>query len=94
MAWTDYQGYLCEKLNQLTARMLSSREIYIGYQLRLNLDSEDAGALTKTLTIKYARDPSRASLFNHASMAHNNHIFFEAMVRSLPTICSFPIFNV
>lgn len=29
--------------------------------------------------IKYARQPSMASLFNHASMAHNNHFFFSTL---------------
>ena len=32
---------------------------------------------TKKIIINYARDPMNASLFNHASMAHNNHFFFR-----------------
>lgn len=31
----------------------------------------------KHLVIAFARDPMAASLFNHASMAHNNNFFFE-----------------
>ncbi|MCJ1387879.1 hypothetical protein MMC18_000722 [Xylographa bjoerkii] len=45
----------------------------------LTAHSSDEHALTKTLAIKYARDPSKASLFNHASMAHNNFQFFSAL---------------
>jgi superoxide dismutase, Fe-Mn family len=33
----------------------------------------------KNLLIKYARQPSMASLFNHASMAHNNHFYFSCL---------------
>jgi Fe-Mn family superoxide dismutase len=34
---------------------------------------------TKRLLVKYAREPSRAMLFNYASMAHNNHFFFRSL---------------
>ncbi|KFY28159.1 hypothetical protein V493_03069 [Pseudogymnoascus sp. VKM F-4281 (FW-2241)] len=40
---------------------------------------EDYSSSTKNLLIKYARQPSMASLFNHASMAHNNHFFFSTL---------------
>jgi Fe-Mn family superoxide dismutase len=33
----------------------------------------------KSLLIKYARQPNMASLFNHASMAHNNHFYFNCL---------------
>lgn len=33
----------------------------------------------KDLTIQFARDPMNASLFNHASMAHNNQFFFDGL---------------
>lgn len=33
----------------------------------------------KALLLKYARDPQNASVFNHASMAWNNHFFYQAM---------------
>ncbi|SLM36220.1 fe superoxide dismutase [Lasallia pustulata] len=58
IAWTQYQGHMVHKLNQLTSGTV------------------DANALTKALLIKYARDANKAALFNHASMAHNNHLFF------------------
>ncbi|MCJ1282084.1 hypothetical protein MMC26_001407 [Xylographa opegraphella] len=45
----------------------------------LTAHTSDETALTKNLAIKYARDPSKASLFNHASMAHNNHHFFSTL---------------
>ncbi len=33
----------------------------------------------KQIVTTYARDPMNASLFNHASMVHNNHFFFSAL---------------
>jgi superoxide dismutase, Fe-Mn family len=33
----------------------------------------------KDLAIQFARDPLNASLFNHASAAHNNHWFFKTL---------------
>lgn len=33
----------------------------------------------KQIALQFARDPMAASLFNHASMAHNNHFFFQAL---------------
>jgi Fe-Mn family superoxide dismutase len=33
----------------------------------------------RAIAIQYARDPLNASLFNHASMAHNNHFFFQGL---------------
>lgn len=35
--------------------------------------------LMKQLLIKAARSPSEASMFNHASMAHNNKFFFDCL---------------
>ncbi|KAK1087204.1 hypothetical protein LTR33_001167 [Friedmanniomyces endolithicus] len=61
IAWTDYQGLLVEKLNELTAG-----EPYENY-------------LTKDIALQFARDPMSASLFNYASMAHNNHHFFSTL---------------
>lgn len=34
---------------------------------------------SKSLSIQFARDPMAASLFNHASMAFNNHFFFSGL---------------
>ncbi|MCJ1399657.1 hypothetical protein MMC11_002859 [Xylographa trunciseda] len=45
----------------------------------LTAHTSDEHALTKSLAIKYARDPSKASLFNYASMAHNNFQFFSTL---------------
>jgi Fe-Mn family superoxide dismutase len=39
----------------------------------------DENADDKALLLKYARDPQSASVFNHASMAFNNHFFFQAL---------------
>ncbi|KAG9244584.1 superoxide dismutase [Calycina marina] len=61
MAWTQYQGYMIERLNNLVA----------GGQWQ-NAD-------VKQIAINYARDPNSAPIFNYASMAHNNHFFFEAL---------------
>lgn len=35
--------------------------------------------LPKDIAIEFARDPLNASLFNHASMAHNNHFFYKGL---------------
>ncbi|KAL9614290.1 MAG: hypothetical protein Q9167_001246 [Letrouitia subvulpina] len=42
----------------------------------------DENVDTKTLLLKYARLASHAALFNHASAAHNNHIFFSSLTPS------------
>lgn len=41
--------------------------------------ADDYSSTPKNLLIKYARQPNMASLFNHASMAHNNHFFFSCL---------------
>ncbi|KAI9818027.1 MAG: hypothetical protein M1827_000651 [Pycnora praestabilis] len=54
---------------------------------KLNLltgGTPDENATTKTLLLNYAREADMASLFNHASMAHNNHFFFNCL-SSKPT---------
>lgn len=33
----------------------------------------------KSIAIKFARDPNSAPIFNYASMAHNNHFFFQSL---------------
>ncbi|PGH17860.1 hypothetical protein AJ80_04683 [Polytolypa hystricis UAMH7299] len=45
----------------------------------LTAGTPDENASPGTLIIKYARDASMASLFNYASMAHNNHFFFNCL---------------
>ncbi|KAL1966398.1 hypothetical protein VTN77DRAFT_4540 [Rasamsonia byssochlamydoides] len=52
---------------------------------KLNLltqDTIDADATPGELLIKYSKRPEMASLFNYASMAHNNHFFFNCLSRS------------
>ncbi|KAI9823735.1 MAG: hypothetical protein M1832_002292 [Thelocarpon impressellum] len=39
----------------------------------------DEGATAKTLLLNSARQADKAALFNHASMAHNNHFFFNCL---------------
>ncbi|KAL1957581.1 hypothetical protein VTO42DRAFT_5692 [Malbranchea cinnamomea] len=49
---------------------------------KLNLltnGTRDEDVPTGSLIVKYARDPNMASLFNYASMAHNNHFFFSCI---------------
>ncbi|KAK4693590.1 superoxide dismutase, Fe-Mn family, partial [Lecanoromycetidae sp. Uapishka_2] len=60
-AWTEYQGYIVQRLNSMTA------------------DTKDDKRPTKDILIEYARNPAFASLFNHASMAWNNHCFFSTL---------------
>lgn len=45
---------------------------------------------TKSIVLKFARDPMNASLFNHASMAHNNHFFMDALSTSPQTLDQCP----
>ncbi|KAL8814183.1 MAG: hypothetical protein Q9223_006572 [Gallowayella weberi] len=52
--------------------------------------TKDENTKTKDLLIKYARDPNRAALFNYASAAHNNHLFFETLVTLLPPLSLHP----
>lgn len=47
-------------------------------------------APVKALTLQFARDPTSASIFNHASMAHNNHFFFSAFSTSPNTLERYP----
>lgn len=61
IAWTDYEGMVVNKLNELTAGEKA-------YTMRV-----------KDIVVEYARDPLNASLFNHASMAFNNHFFFKGL---------------
>jgi len=48
---------------------------------RLNQLTEGKGGEddTKKIMQKTAREPSMAPVFNHASMAHNNHLFFDRL---------------
>ncbi|KAL1303678.1 hypothetical protein AAFC00_007032 [Neodothiora populina] len=46
-------------------------------EITAGFDAEHA--TTKQLVLQYARNPATAALFNHASMAHNNEFFFNAL---------------
>ncbi|KAL2863550.1 mitochondrial 37S ribosomal protein mS42 [Aspergillus lucknowensis] len=49
---------------------------------KLNLltqDTVDADTKPGDLLVKYSKRPEMASVFNHASMAHNNHFFFNCL---------------
>ncbi|KAL3442648.1 Manganese/iron superoxide dismutase [Aspergillus insuetus] len=49
---------------------------------KLNLlteDTVDADLKPADLLVKYSRRAEMASVFNHASMAHNNHFFFNCL---------------
>ncbi|KAJ5092944.1 hypothetical protein N7456_008805 [Penicillium angulare] len=56
---------------------------------KLNLltqDTADADAKPGELLVKYSRRPEMASVFNYASMAHNNHFFFNCLSPESTTI--------
>lgn len=84
LAWTQYQEYLVTTLNQMTYGM------GIAQLVKQNSDvpqgTPDDSSKVKDLTIKYARDAHKATLFNYASMAYNNHFMFSTLVRlPIPT---------
>lgn len=45
-----------------------------------SIDTVDADAKPGELLVKYSKRPEMASVFNYASMAHNNHFFFNCLV--------------
>jgi Fe-Mn family superoxide dismutase len=45
----------------------------------LVVGGEWENATVKDIAIKHARDPDAAPIFNYASMAHNNHFFFQCL---------------
>lgn len=72
IAWEQYQTYLVQKINELTA----------GEPIE--------NTPVKDIAIQYARDPMNASLFNHASAAHNNQHFFSTLAPSPLTLNDCP----
>lgn len=48
------------------------------------IDTVDENATPGELLTKYSRRPEMASVFNYASMAHNNHFFFNCLVSCAP----------
>ncbi|ATY60291.1 Fe superoxide dismutase [Cordyceps militaris] len=67
IAWSEYMALTVEKLNALTADKL----------LLPGTEFEDKD--TKTIALMTAREPNQAPIFNYASMAHNNHFFFQGI---------------
>lgn len=62
------------------------KQAWLDYQGMITdkLNSLTAGEATYnetaySLLLRFARDPMNASLFNHASMAYNNHFFFKTL---------------
>lgn len=47
------------------------------------IDTVFAQMDTVTLVKSYAKERKMAPVFNYASMAHNNHFFFNGLVRAL-----------
>lgn len=45
----------------------------------LSSGSADENLSTKSILMKYAREPDQAATFNYASMAHNNQFFFDSL---------------
>ncbi|KAK0632334.1 putative 37S ribosomal protein [Immersiella caudata] len=68
-AWTQYQSFILNKLNRLTTAEPGQKNKWEGKDL-------------KTVLLGTARDPESAAIFNHASMAHNNHFFFKHLANS------------
>lgn len=60
-------------------RNASIRRSCYAFPLILDLGTGEDHTDTKTVALTYARDPQNASAFNHASMAHNNHHFFNTL---------------
>lgn len=58
------------------------------YSLYDRVDTVDADAKPGELLVKYSKRPEMASVFNYASMAHNNHFFFNCLVR-MPSLYTF-----
>ncbi|TLS24255.1 hypothetical protein PpBr36_08678 [Pyricularia pennisetigena] len=65
LAWTQYMTLALKKLNRLTNG-------------KANDISTGRNSL-RDLAIRTARDPLNAPTFNYASMAHNNHFFFDGL---------------
>jgi superoxide dismutase, Fe-Mn family len=84
IAWTQYQGMMIERLNNLTngARkpwpFLHDIVLYIADHFTIT-DTADAEVETLTLANRYAHSAAHASIFNVASMAHNNQFFFNCL---------------
>ncbi|KAI9171246.1 superoxide dismutase [Paramyrothecium foliicola] len=91
LAWKEYMTLMVEKLNALTADMfaialyrclpaVTARNYVPMLTCIPNLSgTELEDKDTKTIALMTAREPSQAPIFNYASMAHNNHFFFQGI---------------
>ncbi|KAL9050082.1 MAG: hypothetical protein Q9162_006848 [Coniocarpon cinnabarinum] len=68
--WTIYMNHLLARLNDLLAQGAEQA-----------MQSQDL----KQVLVQCARNPSRANLFNYASMAHNHH-FFMSTISTRPNV--------
>ena len=88
LAWTYYQSYLVKKLNELTAGKsnlhISTRALHVRVSdcIWSRTGTGDENLLARDIAVKYARWADKSALFNHASAAQNNHIFFASIVRN------------
>jgi Fe-Mn family superoxide dismutase len=78
-AWTSYQSYILQCLNKMTDGTFSPSTSIPSSPNPSTTGTPQEFRLTKDILITYARDPAAASLFNHASMAWNNHQFFSTL---------------
>jgi len=61
IAWNQYQKLMLEKLDR------HAKDEFPDYEWKD----------IKNIVLSSSREPSQAAIFNHASMAHNNHFFFK-----------------
>ena len=67
----------CRSSRQLSTRSILPPEIPL--LLTVCSGGEYENKSPKEILLRNARDPNAAPLFNYASMAHNNHFFFQAL---------------
>lgn len=61
-------------------RAWTQYQAYLIFKLnQMTAGSPDSSSSMLNLVYKYAREADKASLFNHASMAHNNALFFSSL---------------
>jgi len=87
ISWNQYQASMVHRLNNIIkgksasaiSHCYSITQFMHDLLTHLSLGSTDENLSTKSLLIKYAREPDQAATFNYASMAHNNNFFFESL---------------
>lgn len=55
------------------------QEMLLAAVNRITTGSEEYTMSSKNIVLKHARNPLTVNLFNHASMAHNNYLFFNGL---------------